>query len=283
MDVVHCQRPLAGTLCLLQSSSGECRIEEMGVAGSIQPNFRCRIGWRNNREPRTFHLSRAGGEIGNEGRPKLKTASGLDSSVDNRSRGHYVRTLRRSRSTYRQLSSTIVSDWERPDINREIATAMVSRQKRSLCLDWGQRWASRYSSTLEPSEVEPKRGRRAGGGARWGRGKSSGYRPVHAQTEGRSDMKSAFYTVALGAAMVLTASTASVRAEDRDCTVDLKAVCAGIAPGEGHVRACIQAHMSELSVGCSSRCRRLHGSSQSAKRTSSTSAPRPPTGTLATA
>ena len=66
-------------------------------------------------------------------------------------------------------------------------------------------------------------------------------------------MKSAFYTVVLGAAMVLTASTASVRAEDRDCTVDLKAVCADIAPGEGHVRACLQAHMSQLSVGCASR------------------------------
>jgi len=66
-------------------------------------------------------------------------------------------------------------------------------------------------------------------------------------------MKSAFYRVALSAAMVLAASTASVQAEDRDCTVDLKSMCAGIAPGEGHIRACIQAHMSELSVGCSSR------------------------------
>jgi hypothetical protein len=66
-------------------------------------------------------------------------------------------------------------------------------------------------------------------------------------------MRSAFYTVVLGAAMVLTASTASVRAEDRDCTVDLKSVCADIAPGEGHIRACLQAHMSQLSVGCASR------------------------------
>ena len=66
-------------------------------------------------------------------------------------------------------------------------------------------------------------------------------------------MKTAFYTVALGAALLLTASTASVRAEDRDCTVDLKSMCAGIAPGEGHIRACIEAHMSELSVGCSSK------------------------------
>jgi hypothetical protein len=66
-------------------------------------------------------------------------------------------------------------------------------------------------------------------------------------------MKTSFYTVALGAALLLTASTASVRAEDRDCTVDLKSLCAGITPGEGHIRACIQAHMNELSVGCSSR------------------------------
>ena len=66
-------------------------------------------------------------------------------------------------------------------------------------------------------------------------------------------MKTAFYAFALCSALVLTASTVSVQAEDRDCTVDLKAVCAGIAPGEGHIRACLQAHMSELSVGCSSR------------------------------
>ncbi len=66
-------------------------------------------------------------------------------------------------------------------------------------------------------------------------------------------MKTALYAAALGAAVLLTASTAPVQAEDRDCTVDLKSLCAGIAPGEGHIRACIQAHMSELSVGCSSR------------------------------
>ena len=69
-------------------------------------------------------------------------------------------------------------------------------------------------------------------------------------------MKTAFYTVALGAALLLTASTALVQAEDRDCTVDLKSMCAGVAPGEGHIRACIQAHMSELSVGCSARLSR---------------------------
>jgi hypothetical protein len=60
-------------------------------------------------------------------------------------------------------------------------------------------------------------------------------------------MKTAFYAFTLGAALIVTASMGSVRAEDRDCTVDLKAVCADVAPGEGHIRACLQAHMGQLS------------------------------------
>ena len=66
-------------------------------------------------------------------------------------------------------------------------------------------------------------------------------------------MKTAFYAFALCSALVLMASTAPVQAEDRDCAVDLKSLCAGITPGGGRVHACIQAHISELSVGCSSR------------------------------
>jgi len=68
-------------------------------------------------------------------------------------------------------------------------------------------------------------------------------------------MKTAFYAVALGAALALTASTASVQAVERSraraCTVDLQALCAGIAPGQGHIHACLESHISELSVGCS--------------------------------
>ena len=60
-------------------------------------------------------------------------------------------------------------------------------------------------------------------------------------------MRTALYTVALGAALLLTASTASVRAEDRDCTVDLKSLCAGIAPGGGtHSRVYPVAHERTL-------------------------------------
>jgi hypothetical protein len=60
------------------------------------------------------------------------------------------------------------------------------------------------------------------------------------------------YAVALSAALVLSASTAPVQAEERDCAVDIKSLCAGIAPGGGHVLACLQSHISQLSVGCSS-------------------------------
>ncbi len=66
-------------------------------------------------------------------------------------------------------------------------------------------------------------------------------------------MKTAFYALALGAALALTASTASARetSRQRACTTDLKSLCAGVAPGAGHIHACIESHLSELSVGCS--------------------------------
>ena len=56
-------------------------------------------------------------------------------------------------------------------------------------------------------------------------------------------MKKAFYSLALGAALLLTTSTASVQAEERDCAVDIKSLCAGITPGGGHVLACMQSHI----------------------------------------
>jgi hypothetical protein len=69
-------------------------------------------------------------------------------------------------------------------------------------------------------------------------------------------MKTSFYAVAFGAALLLGGS-GGVRAEmitaERDCAVDIKSLCAGITPGGGRVLACVQSHMSELSVGCSSR------------------------------
>ena len=72
-------------------------------------------------------------------------------------------------------------------------------------------------------------------------------------------MKPASYAVALGAALLLAASTAAVFARggggapSQTCTVDLKSLCAGITPGEGRIRACMMSHMSDLSTACSTK------------------------------
>jgi hypothetical protein len=67
-------------------------------------------------------------------------------------------------------------------------------------------------------------------------------------------MKKSSLLIALGAAVLLTGSTgahAQIFTSQRDCAVDLKSLCAGVAPGGGRIRACLQSHMSQLSVGCS--------------------------------
>jgi Cysteine rich repeat len=65
---------------------------------------------------------------------------------------------------------------------------------------------------------------------------------------------------ALGASLLLSGSTAAISATphtlSRYCAVDLKSLCAGITPGEGRIHACLQSHISELSVGCSARLSR---------------------------
>ncbi len=65
---------------------------------------------------------------------------------------------------------------------------------------------------------------------------------------------------ALGAALLLSGSIAAVgaapHAMSRFCAVDLKSLCAGVKPGEGRIRACIESHISGLSVGCSARLSR---------------------------
>jgi hypothetical protein len=38
---------------------------------------------------------------------------------------------------------------------------------------------------------------------------------------------------------------------ERDCSTDLHSLCAGVKPGGGRVLACLQSHVGELSVGCS--------------------------------
>lgn len=63
-------------------------------------------------------------------------------------------------------------------------------------------------------------------------------------------------TIALGAALLI-ASAGSAGAQEglftseRDCTTDVSSLCAGVKPGHGHVLACLQSHVGDLSVGCS--------------------------------
>jgi hypothetical protein len=71
-------------------------------------------------------------------------------------------------------------------------------------------------------------------------------------------MKTSLFAVALGAAMMLAGSLGARAQEgwgifdtERDCSTDVQSLCAGVKPGEGRVLACLQAHVGELSVGCS--------------------------------
>ena len=63
-------------------------------------------------------------------------------------------------------------------------------------------------------------------------------------------------TIALGAALLLTGIRSAGAQEglftsERDCTTDVSSLCAGVTPGGGRVLACLQSHVGELSVGCS--------------------------------
>ncbi len=69
-------------------------------------------------------------------------------------------------------------------------------------------------------------------------------------------MKTAITTVALGAALLLTGSWGAGAQEglftsERDCTADVQSLCADVKPGGGRVLACLQSHVGDLSVGCS--------------------------------
>jgi len=76
-------------------------------------------------------------------------------------------------------------------------------------------------------------------------------------------MKTVWSAVALGAALLLSASTVAVNAMGgggchlrKTCAVDLDSLCAGVTPGEGRVPACLRAHMANLSTTCSAELSR---------------------------
>lgn len=55
------------------------------------------------------------------------------------------------------------------------------------------------------------------------------------------------------AALLLPGSAAFAEQPGKPCAGDLKTLCAGIAPGQGRLKACIKAHLTGLSESCDSR------------------------------
>jgi hypothetical protein len=64
-----------------------------------------------------------------------------------------------------------------------------------------------------------------------------------------------FTSLALGAGLLIasawSASAQGIFTAQRDCTVDVRSLCAGVQPGGGRILACLQGHVGQLSVGCS--------------------------------
>jgi hypothetical protein len=60
--------------------------------------------------------------------------------------------------------------------------------------------------------------------------------------------------LALSAAMVLAAHAASAETAQQElvkaCAGDIERLCAGVPPGEGRIKACMKAHITELSAPC---------------------------------
>jgi hypothetical protein len=57
----------------------------------------------------------------------------------------------------------------------------------------------------------------------------------------------------LGVAVVLAASASwaqDATAIARACAADIDRLCAGVPPGEGRIKACMKAHITELSAPC---------------------------------
>ncbi|MGO3928576.1 hypothetical protein [Rhodopseudomonas pseudopalustris] len=55
------------------------------------------------------------------------------------------------------------------------------------------------------------------------------------------------------AALLLSGSTALAQQPGKPCAADVKALCAGIAPGQGRIKACIKKQLIGLSQTCEER------------------------------
>ena len=54
-------------------------------------------------------------------------------------------------------------------------------------------------------------------------------------------------------ALLLSGSAAVAQETGAPCAGDIKKFCAGIAPGEGRIKACIKSHLTDLSPSCQDR------------------------------
>jgi hypothetical protein len=54
-------------------------------------------------------------------------------------------------------------------------------------------------------------------------------------------------------ALLLSGSAAEAQQAGKPCAGDIKTLCAGIQPGEGRIKACIESHLTDLSPTCEDR------------------------------
>ena len=64
-------------------------------------------------------------------------------------------------------------------------------------------------------------------------------------------MKALTYAAALGAALLLSSSSAfAASAMAKACAADIKAQCADVKPGGGALKDCVKSHFGDLSADC---------------------------------
>jgi len=61
----------------------------------------------------------------------------------------------------------------------------------------------------------------------------------------------------LSLAVISPGSTQAAKAPLTLCKADAEKICAGIAPGDGRIIACLKLHKDEVSVGCAKALKEL--------------------------
>jgi hypothetical protein len=69
--------------------------------------------------------------------------------------------------------------------------------------------------------------------------------------------------IAVGTAALLSITVAT--AQQRECSADIKAKCAGVKPGEGRISACVKEHLKEFSEPCQDRLAKIAATGNACK------------------